>query len=64
MEETPLPCKCIDTWHTNPCPVGRPQQTIWHTYLHALRMMGTIPMEDKEGKLDMCFPQATEDLKE
>eukprot|EP00957_Ditylum_brightwellii_P102129 7785538-Ditylum_brightwellii.AAC.1 len=63
MDETPLPRKFIGAWHTNPRPVGRPQQTIWHTYLHALRMVGVIPQEDKEGKFATWFPQAIEDPK-
>eukprot|EP00957_Ditylum_brightwellii_P004556 346545-Ditylum_brightwellii.AAC.1 len=67
MEETCLPHKFIGAWHTNPCPVGQPQQTIQHTYLHALhalRMMGVISTEDKEGKFATWFPQATKDPKE
>eukprot|EP00957_Ditylum_brightwellii_P169934 12934779-Ditylum_brightwellii.AAC.1 len=64
MEETCLRCKFIGALHANFCPVGRPQQTIQHTYLHALCMMGAIPMEDKEGKFAMWFPQATKDPKE
>eukprot|EP00957_Ditylum_brightwellii_P038858 2937287-Ditylum_brightwellii.AAC.1 len=48
MEETRLPCKFIGAWHVNPHPVGRPQQTISHKYLHALHMMGAILTEDKE----------------
>eukprot|EP00957_Ditylum_brightwellii_P199038 15172128-Ditylum_brightwellii.AAC.1 len=50
MDKTRLPRKFIGAWHTNPRPVGRQQQTIRHTYLHALSMVGAIPTEDKEGK--------------
>eukprot|EP00957_Ditylum_brightwellii_P127161 9695894-Ditylum_brightwellii.AAC.1 len=64
IDKTRLPRKFIGAWHTNPRPVGCPQQTIWHTYLHALCIMGAIPKEDKEGKFETWFPQAIEDLKE
>eukprot|EP00957_Ditylum_brightwellii_P191947 14611479-Ditylum_brightwellii.AAC.1 len=50
MEETRLPQKFIGAWHINPHPTGHPQQTIWHMYLCALRLVGTIPADDKEGK--------------
>eukprot|EP00957_Ditylum_brightwellii_P013476 1017068-Ditylum_brightwellii.AAC.1 len=49
MEETHLPRKFISTWHVNPCPIGRPQQTIRRTYLSALHLMGVIPADDKQG---------------
>eukprot|EP00957_Ditylum_brightwellii_P056725 4298814-Ditylum_brightwellii.AAC.1 len=61
MEETRFPRKCIGAWHISPCPTGRPQQTIWHTYLRALCLMGTIPADDKEGKFSGWFPQVTKD---
>eukprot|EP00957_Ditylum_brightwellii_P146790 11174939-Ditylum_brightwellii.AAC.1 len=64
MEETHFLQKCIGTWHANPCPVDRPQQTIWHTNLHDLHIIGTIPIEDNEGKFATWFPQATENSKE
>eukprot|EP00957_Ditylum_brightwellii_P054328 4115998-Ditylum_brightwellii.AAC.1 len=64
MNKTRLPRKFIGAWYTNPRPVGRPQQTIQHTYLHALHIVGSIPTEDKEGKFATWFPQATEDPKE
>ena len=49
MEEKRLPRKFIGAWHVNPRPTGRPQQTIRHTYLRALRLMGAIP-EDDNGR--------------
>eukprot|EP00957_Ditylum_brightwellii_P048131 3653270-Ditylum_brightwellii.AAC.1 len=49
MEETRLPQKFIGAWHINPCPTSRPQQTIRHTYLHALHLVGAIPADNKEG---------------
>eukprot|EP00957_Ditylum_brightwellii_P175671 13375941-Ditylum_brightwellii.AAC.1 len=64
MDKTRLPRKFIGAWHTKPCPVGRPQQTIRHTYLHALWMVEAIPTEDKEGKFATWFPQVTKDPKE
>eukprot|EP00957_Ditylum_brightwellii_P083287 6332596-Ditylum_brightwellii.AAC.1 len=48
MGENRLPCKFIAAWYTNPRPMGRPQQTLRHTYLYALRMLGAIPQDDKE----------------
>eukprot|EP00957_Ditylum_brightwellii_P113715 8670234-Ditylum_brightwellii.AAC.1 len=36
MEETRLPCKFLAACHIHPRPVGRPQTTIRHTYVHAL----------------------------
>eukprot|EP00957_Ditylum_brightwellii_P171116 13026196-Ditylum_brightwellii.AAC.1 len=64
MKETCLPRKFIGAWHANPWPFGRPQQTIGHMYLHALRMMVAIPTEDKEGKFATWFPKAIEDSKD
>ena len=64
MGENRLPRKFIAAWHTNPRPTGRPQQTLRHTYLHALRMLGAIPQDDKEGKLETWFPQAIDDPKD
>eukprot|EP00957_Ditylum_brightwellii_P153449 11678804-Ditylum_brightwellii.AAC.1 len=64
MDKTRFLRKFIGACHTNPCPVGRPQQTIRHTYLHALRMVRSIPREDKEGKFATWFPQAIKDPKE
>ena len=64
MGENRLPRKFIAAWHTNPRPMGRPQQTLRHTYLHALRMLGAIPQDDKEGKLETWFPQAIDDPKD
>eukprot|EP00957_Ditylum_brightwellii_P177230 13501146-Ditylum_brightwellii.AAC.1 len=64
MEETRLLQKFISTWHTNPRPTGCPQQTIRHTYLHALCLMGAILADNKEGKCSDWFPQATEDPKD
>ena len=64
MEETRLPRKFIGAWHVNPRPIGRPQQTIRHTYLRALRLMGAISEDDKEGKFSDWFPQATKDPKD
>eukprot|EP00957_Ditylum_brightwellii_P199982 15244851-Ditylum_brightwellii.AAC.1 len=64
MEESRLLWKFISAWHINPCPTGCPQQTIRHTYLRALCMMGAILKDDKEEKLADWFPQATEDPKE
>eukprot|EP00957_Ditylum_brightwellii_P074225 5640121-Ditylum_brightwellii.AAC.1 len=49
MEETRLPRKFIGAWHMNLRPIGRPQQTIRHTYLSALHLMGAIPADDKQG---------------
>eukprot|EP00957_Ditylum_brightwellii_P015622 1178462-Ditylum_brightwellii.AAC.1 len=59
MEETRLPQKFIGAWHIYPCPTGCPQQTIWHTYLRALCLMGATPADNKEGKFSDWFPQAT-----
>eukprot|EP00957_Ditylum_brightwellii_P083471 6345440-Ditylum_brightwellii.AAC.1 len=64
MEGTCLPRKFIGTWQVNPHPTGRPQQTIWHMYLHALHLMGAILPDDKQGKFDMWFPQVINDPKE
>eukprot|EP00957_Ditylum_brightwellii_P147159 11205493-Ditylum_brightwellii.AAC.1 len=64
MEETRLPRKFIGAWHVKPQPTGHPRQTIWHTYLRALRLMGAISEDDKEGKFSDWFPQATKDPKD
>eukprot|EP00957_Ditylum_brightwellii_P109757 8371561-Ditylum_brightwellii.AAC.1 len=64
MEETHLPRKFIDAWHINPSPIGRPQQTIRHMYLSALRLMSAISADDKQGSVATCFPQVTDDPKE
>eukprot|EP00957_Ditylum_brightwellii_P182850 13928229-Ditylum_brightwellii.AAC.1 len=63
MRENRLPRKFIAAWHTNPRPTGRPQQTMRHTCLHALRMLEAIPQDDKEGKLETWFPQAIDEPK-
>eukprot|EP00957_Ditylum_brightwellii_P146861 11180576-Ditylum_brightwellii.AAC.1 len=60
MGENRLPCKIIVVWHTNPRPTGRPQQTMRHTYAHALRMLEEILQDDMEGKLETWFPQAVD----
>eukprot|EP00957_Ditylum_brightwellii_P162792 12396825-Ditylum_brightwellii.AAC.1 len=64
MEETRLPRKFIGAWHVNPHPIRRPQQTIRHTYLSALCLMGAISTDDKQGNFATWFPQATNDPKE
>eukprot|EP00957_Ditylum_brightwellii_P199120 15178070-Ditylum_brightwellii.AAC.1 len=64
MEETRLPRKFIGAWHVKPRPTGRPQQTIRHTYLRALRLMGSVLEDDKEGKFSDWFPQATKHPKD
>eukprot|EP00957_Ditylum_brightwellii_P079603 6052991-Ditylum_brightwellii.AAC.1 len=58
MRENRIPHKFIAAWHTNPRPKGRPEQTMRHTYLSALRMLEAILQDDKEGKLERWFPQA------
>ena len=52
MEENRLPRKFISTWHINPRSHGRPQTTIRHTYMHALRMIEAISPDDKQGQLE------------
>ena len=64
MEETRLPRKFLAAWHVHPRPVGRPQTTIRHTYVHALRFAEVIPPTDKTGKLSDWLPKITEEPKE
>eukprot|EP00957_Ditylum_brightwellii_P026181 1980596-Ditylum_brightwellii.AAC.1 len=64
MEETCLPSKFIGAWQVNPRPTGRPQQTIQQMYFHALRLMGVIPMYDKQGNFAMWVPQVINNPKE
>eukprot|EP00957_Ditylum_brightwellii_P123825 9439061-Ditylum_brightwellii.AAC.1 len=61
MDESRLPRKFLAAWHRNPCPVGRRQITIRHSYIHALRMIGAISKKDKAGKLSDWFPQVLND---
>eukprot|EP00957_Ditylum_brightwellii_P155529 11838846-Ditylum_brightwellii.AAC.1 len=55
MDESRLPRKFLAAWHY-PRPVGRRQTTIRHSCIHALRMIGAIPEDDKVGKLSDWFP--------
>eukprot|EP00957_Ditylum_brightwellii_P100505 7661971-Ditylum_brightwellii.AAC.1 len=64
MNESRLPRKFLAAWHIHPRPVGRPQTTIWHTYMHALRFAEVLPPEDKTGKLADWMPKIVEDPKE
>eukprot|EP00957_Ditylum_brightwellii_P099445 7575344-Ditylum_brightwellii.AAC.1 len=64
MDESRLPQKFLSAWHRNPCPVGRRQTTIRHSYINALRMIGTISEDDKVWKLSDWFQQVTDDPKE
>ena len=63
MEEKRLPRKFLAAWHIHPRPVGRPQTTIRHTYLHALRFAGVTEESDKAGKLSDWMPTIQEDPK-
>eukprot|EP00957_Ditylum_brightwellii_P086764 6602355-Ditylum_brightwellii.AAC.1 len=51
MGKSCLPRKFLAVWHSNPCPVGRRQMTIRHSYIHALHMIGTSKEDDKARKL-------------
>eukprot|EP00957_Ditylum_brightwellii_P087908 6694519-Ditylum_brightwellii.AAC.1 len=64
MEETCLPRKFIGALHVNPRPIRRPQQTIQHTYLSALHLMGAIPVDGKQRNFATWFPQVNNDLNE
>ena len=64
MDKSRLPRKFLAAWNRNPCPVGRRQTTIRHSYLHALHMIGAIPEDDKAGKLSDWFTQVTDDSKD
>eukprot|EP00957_Ditylum_brightwellii_P184087 14022413-Ditylum_brightwellii.AAC.1 len=64
MVETRLRWKFIGVWHINPRPTGRPQQTIWHTYLRSLCLIDAILADDKEKKFSDWSTQATKDPKE
>eukprot|EP00957_Ditylum_brightwellii_P041893 3173027-Ditylum_brightwellii.AAC.1 len=52
MSESRLPRKFINAWHKKPRPVGQPLVTIWHTYLHSLRLIGEILADDDVSLLD------------
>eukprot|EP00957_Ditylum_brightwellii_P019811 1494502-Ditylum_brightwellii.AAC.1 len=52
MEESCLPRKCINDWYPKAHPAGRPLTTICYTYLHTLQMIGEIPEDDKDGRLN------------
>eukprot|EP00957_Ditylum_brightwellii_P099540 7582634-Ditylum_brightwellii.AAC.1 len=57
IDESRLPRKFLAAWHRNPCPIGRRQTTICHSYIHALCMIGATSEKDKAGKLSDWFPQ-------
>eukprot|EP00957_Ditylum_brightwellii_P018587 1396674-Ditylum_brightwellii.AAC.1 len=61
MEEKRLPRKFLATWASNPQPVGRPETTIWNTYLDALRMISAIDPDNTQTRLEKWFPQITDD---
>eukprot|EP00957_Ditylum_brightwellii_P036579 2771624-Ditylum_brightwellii.AAC.1 len=63
MDEKQLPRKCLAAWHIHPRPVGRPQTTICHIYLHALWFAGVTEDSDKAGKLSDWMPKIQEDPK-
>eukprot|EP00957_Ditylum_brightwellii_P055998 4243753-Ditylum_brightwellii.AAC.1 len=58
-----LPRKYLAAWVSNPWPIGRPQTTIWSTYLDALHVIDAIDPDDKQGCLEEWFPQITDDQK-
>ena len=64
MPENRLPRKFLAAWHFHPRPTGRPQTTIRHSYIHALRFAGVLPEEEKNGKLADWLPQIADDPKE
>eukprot|EP00957_Ditylum_brightwellii_P005273 402509-Ditylum_brightwellii.AAC.1 len=64
MKESCLPRKFINAWHTNPHPVGCPLTTIRHTYLHALKLIKEIPLEDKDRGLTDWMPTIQSDPQE
>lgn len=60
-------CKCHDDVPKHDflqLPVGRPRQTIRHTYLHALKFMGVIPEEDQASLISDWLPAARDDPKD
>eukprot|EP00957_Ditylum_brightwellii_P025613 1935540-Ditylum_brightwellii.AAC.1 len=50
MDKNCLPCKFLTVWYIYPRPIGRPQTTIRHTYLHALQFAGVLEESDKDRK--------------
>eukprot|EP00957_Ditylum_brightwellii_P057255 4338608-Ditylum_brightwellii.AAC.1 len=63
MPENRLPCKFLAAWHFHPQPTGRPQTTIYHSYLHPLCFVEVLP-EGENGKLVDWMPRIVEDPKE
>eukprot|EP00957_Ditylum_brightwellii_P207441 15353002-Ditylum_brightwellii.AAC.1 len=61
MEESRLPMKFINAWYPKARPVGRPLTTIRHTYLQALRLIGEIPEDDEDGRLNDWMPTIRKD---
>eukprot|EP00957_Ditylum_brightwellii_P016603 1248107-Ditylum_brightwellii.AAC.1 len=50
MSENRIPRKFLNAWHGTSRPVGRPQQTMRHTFIHALKLAKFIPEDDHSGK--------------
>ena len=48
----------INAWHKQNRPIGRPIQTIKHTYLYALKKVNLIPEDDMSGKLNVWTEKA------
>jgi len=46
MPDTRIPRKFLNAWHEASRPVGRLQQTLRHTYIHALQLAKFIPEDD------------------
>eukprot|EP00957_Ditylum_brightwellii_P114096 8698712-Ditylum_brightwellii.AAC.1 len=57
MSENRIPCKFLNAWHRASRPVGRPQQTMRHTYIHPLQLANFIPEDDHLGKLAYWVPK-------
>ena len=59
MPENRIPRKFLNAWHRASRPVGRPQQTMRHTYIHALQLAKFIPEDDYSGKLADWVPKTS-----
>eukprot|EP00957_Ditylum_brightwellii_P018342 1381023-Ditylum_brightwellii.AAC.1 len=58
MEEKRLPWNFLAAWACNPRPIRRPQiTTIRNTYIDALRMIGAIDSDDKQGRFEKWLQQ-------
>eukprot|EP00957_Ditylum_brightwellii_P130330 9941951-Ditylum_brightwellii.AAC.1 len=64
MDEKRLPRKFLTAWHIHPRPVGCPQRTIRHTYLHTLRLAVVLEDLDKARKTSDWMPRIQDNPKE